>query len=165
VPADCLSITSGDSSDSDSAGGSEGGSPSDVAGALNSHTSWWQSRWVAMQQRRAAWQQKTQQYRAVGTQRRLARLWRHLSRTKQANSSAEARTGVRLLRRLGAGGGVAGTAATGGGGSTLGLGPVSVDPAPMLSVGEVSSLAPAGCVSGVEPLSGALGSLFGGGFI
>jgi hypothetical protein len=118
-----------------------------------------------MQRQRVAWQHKTRQYRAVGTQRRLARLWSYLSRTKQASSSAEARMGIRLLKRLAPGGGVAGTAVAKGGGSTLALGPVSVDPAPILSVGEASSLAPASGGSGVEPLSGALGSLFGGGFI
>jgi hypothetical protein len=153
-----------DSDSSEDLGFGEGLRPGALSEPRGSMTRW-QSWLATMRQRQVAWQQKTQQYRAIGTQRRLSRLWSYLSRTKQASSSAEARTGARLLKRLLPSGGVAGTATAGGGGSTLALGPESVDPAPMLSVGEASSLAPASGGSGVEPLSSALGSLFGGGVI
>jgi hypothetical protein len=148
-------------SDSDSSEGpSLEGAPSAVRGSMSR----WQT-WVAtLQRRQRAWEQKTQRYRAIGTQRRLSRLWGHLSRTKEASASAEARTGGRLLKRLLPSGGVAGTAA-GGEGSTLALGPESLDPALVLAVGEALPLSPLSGGLGVEPLSGALGPLFGGGFL
>ncbi len=144
---------------------SEGPSLERAPSAVRGSMSRWQTWLATLQRRQRAWEQKTQRYRAVGTQRRLSRLWSHLSRTKEASASAEARTGGRLLKRLLPSGGVAGTAAAGGEGSTLALGPESLDPALVLSVGEALPLSPLSGGLGVEPLSGALGPLFGGGFL